>query len=369
MHRPKTPTRITRWVLAMAMVWLTSCASRQATVTPYVAGEQSTSGVVYYLPKTQLRIHFILSEEQFEPGPLVAYASRYLGESYATQPTTRYQIERVAMHAHGVPDTTQSYLIQSVETPSVEQLVALTPDGLLYSLHGKAYKPTTTDYLADYPKGVIQQEASQALPQEYALATSRAKQAEVVASRLFELRERRVELLSGQVETMPCDGPALKMVLDGLDKEIAALQALFAGRTSKRYYEEIVDVPIDDPVSQQVVARFAPQYGLVDKEDLSGAPIYISVEALNHPAPQSDAELHKLTKSTALRYIEPRRARVSLQLPERNQAIMLELSVAQWGRTAILEHKLGADKLGQLPYTIYFDLTSGSIELIELPQQ
>ncbi len=353
----------------MAMVWLTSCASRQATVTPYVAGEQSTSGVVYYLPKTQLRIHFILSEEQFEPGPLVAYASRYLGESYATQPTTRYQIERVAMHAHGVPDTTQSYLIQSVATPSVEQLVALTPDGLLYSLHGKAYKPTTTDYLADYPKGVIQQEASQALPQEYALATSRAKQAEVVASRLFELRERRVELLSGQVETMPCDGPALKMVLDGLDKEIAALQALFAGRTSKRYYEEIVDVPIDDPVSQQVVARFAPQYGLVDKEDLSGAPIYISVEALNHPAPQSDAELHKLTKSTALRYIEPRRARVSLQLPERNQAIMLELSVAQWGRTAILEHKLGADKLGQLPYTIYFDLTSGSIELIELPQQ
>ncbi len=369
MHRPKTPTRITRWVLAMAMVWLTSCASRQATVTPYVAGEQSTSGVVYYLPKTQLRIHFILSEEQFEPGPLVAYASRYLGDSYATQPTTRYQIERVAMHAHGVPDTTQSYLIQSVATPSVEQLVALTPDGLLYSLHGKAYKPTTTDYLADYPKGVIQQEASQALPQEYALATSRAKQAEVVASRLFELRERRVELLSGQVETMPCDGPALKMVLDGLDKEIAALQALFAGRTSKRYYEEIVDVPIDDPVSQQVVARFAPQYGLVDKEDLSGAPIYISVEALNHPAPQSDAELHKLTKSTALRYIEPRRARVSLQLPERNQAIMLELSVAQWGRTAILEHKLGADKLGQLPYTIYFDLTSGSIELIELPQQ
>ena len=369
MHRPKTSTRLTRWVLVMAMVWLTSCASRQATVTPYVAGEQPTSGVVYYLPKTQLRIHFIISEEQFEPGPLVAYASRYLGESYATQPTTRYQIERVAMHAYGVPDTMQSYLIQSVATPSVEQLVALTPDGLLYSLHGTAYKPSTTDYLSDYPKGVTQQEASQALPQEYALATSRAKQAEVAASRLFELRERRVELLSGQVETMPCDGPALKMVLDGLDKEIAALQALFAGRTSKRYYEEIVDVPIDDPVSRQVVARFAPQYGLVDKEDLSGAPIYIAIEALDHSTPQSDAELHKLTKSKALRYIEPGRARVSLQLPERSQAIMLDLSVAQWGRTAILEHKLGADKLGQLPYTIYFDLTSGSIELIELPQQ
>ena len=369
MHRPKTPTRLIRWAMVMAMVWLTSCASHQAIVTPYVASEQPANGVVYYLPKTQLRIHFVISEEQFEPGALVAYASRYLGESYATQPTTRYQMERVAMHAHGVPDTTQSYLIQSVATPSVEQLVALTPEGLLYSLHGKAYKPSTTDYLADYPKGITQQEASQALPQEYALATSRAKQAEVAASRLFELRERRVELLSGQVETMPCDGPALKMVLDGLDKEIAALQALFAGRTTKRYYEEIVDVPIDEPVSQQVVARFAPQYGLVDKEDLSGAPIYISVEALDHSKQQSDTELHKLIKSKALRYIEPGRARVSLQLPERSQAIMLELSVAQWGRTAILEHKLGADKLGQLPYTIYFDLTSGSIELIELPQQ
>ena len=240
MHRHKTPTRLTIWVLAMAMVWLTSCASRQATVTPYVADDQPTSGVVYYLPKTQLRIHFILSEEQFEPGALVAYASRYLGENYPTQPAKRYQIERVAMHAHGVPDTTQGFLIQSVATPSVEQLVSLTPEGLLYSLHGKAYQPTTTDYLADYPKGVTSQEASQALPQEYALATSRAKQAEVAANRLFELRERRVELLSGQVETMPCDGPALKMVLDGLDKELAALQALFAGRTTRRYYEEVV---------------------------------------------------------------------------------------------------------------------------------
>ena len=369
MYRSQILTRLTRWVLAMAMVWLTSCATRQATVTPYVAGKQTTSGVVYYLPKTQLRIHFVLSEAQFEPGALVAYASRYLGESYATQPTTRYQIERVAMHAHGVPDTTQGYLIQSVATPSVEQLAALTPEGLLYSLHGKAYQPATTDYLADYPKGVTQQEASQALPQEYALATSRAKQAEVAASRLFELRERRVELLSGQVETMPCDGPALKMVLDGLDKEIAALQALFAGRTTKRYYEEVVDIPIDEPISQQVVARFAPQYGLVDKKDLSGAPIYINVEAVKRPATQSDAELHKLTRRKSLRYIEPGRARVSLQLPERSQAITLELSVAQWGRTALLEHKLGADKLGQLPYTIYFDLTSGSIELIELPQQ
>lgn len=369
MYRSQILTRLTRWVLAMAMVWLTSCASRQATVTPYVAGKQTTSGVVYYLPKTQLRIHFVLSEAQFEPGALVAYASRYLGESYATQPTTRYQIERVAMHAHGVPDTTQGYLIQSVATPSVEQLAALTPEGLLYSLHGKAYQPATTDYLADYPKGVTQQEASQALPQEYALATSRAKQAEVAASRLFELRERRVELLSGQVETMPCDGPALKMVLDGLDKEIAALQALFAGRTTKRYYEEVVDIPIDEPISQQVVARFAPQYGLVDKKDLSGAPIYVNVEAVKRPATQSDAELHKLTRSKSLRYIEPGRARVSLQLPERSQAITLELSVAQWGHTALLEHKLGADKQGQLPYTIYFDLTSGSIELIELPQQ
>ena len=369
MYRSQILTRLTRWVLAMAMVWLTSCASRQVTVTPYVAGKQTTSGVVYYLPKTQLRIHFVLSEAQFEPGTLVAYASRYLGESYATQPTTRYQIERVAMHAHGVPDTTQGYLIQSVATPSVEQLAALTPEGLLYSLHGKAYQPATTDYLADYPKGVTQQEASQALPQEYALATSRAKQAEVAASRLFELRERRVELLSGQVETMPCDGPALKMVLDGLDKEIAALQALFAGRTTKRYYEEVVDIPIDEPISQQVVARFAPQYGLVDKKDLSGAPIYVNVEAVKRPATQIDAELHKLTRSKSLRYIEPGRARVSLQLPERSQAITLELSVAQWGRTALLEHKLGADKLGQLPYTIYFDLTSGSIELIELPQQ
>ncbi len=46
----------------------------------------------------------------------------------------------------------------------------------------------------------------------------------------------------------------------------------------------------------------------------------------------SESELHTLIKSKALRYIEPGRARVSLQLPERSQAITLEISVAQWGR-------------------------------------
>lgn len=369
MYRPKPPTRLALWVLAMTMVWLTSCASRQARVTPVWAAKMPAHGVVYQLPKTELRIHFIVSESQFAPGPLVAYASRYLGESYPSQPVTRYQIERVAMHAHGIPDTTQSYIIESVAMPSVEQLISLTPDGLLYSLHGRAYQPTTTDYLVDYPKGGTTQATSQALPQEYALATSQAKQAEVAADRLFELRERRVELLSGQVETMPCDGPALKMVLEGLDQEVAALQALFAGHTTTRYYEEVVDVPITEAVSQQVVARFAPQYGVVSKEDLSGDPIYISITELSRPAAATERELQQLDKSHALRYIEPGRARATLQLPGSQQRPTLELAVAQWGRIALLDKKLGADKKGQLPYSIYFDPTSGALELIELPQQ
>ncbi len=367
MYGRMTQVQLSHWALVMVMTiaWLTSCASRTATVTPYHAEIQPQSGIVYSLPQTQLRIHFIISEEHFEPGPLVAYASRYLGENYPSQSSTSYDIERVVMHAHGVPDTTQRYLIESVTTPSVEQLVCLTPDGLLYSLQGKAYKAPVTDYLADYPKVTASKEVSQALPQEYALATSRTKQAEVAASRLFELRERRVELLSGQVETMPCDGPALKMVLEGLDKEISALQMLFAGHKTVRYREEIIDVPLISAVKGQVIARFAPQYGLVDKRDLSGSPIRISVEELTRREHLNEKQVEQLTKSKALRYIDPGRGRISLQLPKRKQALTLELPVAQWGSTALLEHKLGADKTGRLPYTIYIDTTSGALESIE----
>lgn len=352
-------------VALFAIVWLFGCASRQVAVAPYHA-EQLIDGVVYHLPKTGVRIHLIVAQHTFTPGSLVAYAPRYLGEQYNAQAYTRYSVERAVMYAYGAADRDLSFVIPSTSRISVEQLIDLTPDGILYALNGESYTAPTHDYLSELPKQTGSADVSRALPQDYALATSRAKQAEIAAGRLFEIKERRLELLSGQVETMPCDGAALKMVIQGLDEQITAIESMFTGTKQVRYFEEILDVEISDPVKQLIIARFAPQYGVVDKEDLSGAPISIDVQEMERYLPLGEKESKALSKSSGIRYLQPGRAKITLHIPSSSLTSSVELPIAQWGRLSVLEEKMGVTKEGLLPYTIYFDPTSGAMKTVEL---
>ena len=58
---------------------------------------------------------------------------------------------------------------------------------------------------------------------------SSAKRAELAAQRIYELRQSRNDLITGQADQMPPDGEAMKLVMDQIAAQEAALTAMFIG--------------------------------------------------------------------------------------------------------------------------------------------
>lgn len=114
------------------------------------------------------------------------------------------------------------------------------------------------------------------LNEEALLAGSIQKMAECTAKLIFHLRDARMNLLAGEVEHVPSDGQAMQLTLNELNKQEEALTAEFIGKTSIHHHTEYVTLPALDE-GKHVLARFSRIDGLLDKSDLSGDPILITV--------------------------------------------------------------------------------------------
>ena len=58
-----------------------------------------------------------------------------------------------------------------------------------------------------------------AMSEEALMATSTARKAESIAKQIYRIREARLNILSGEAEHAPTDGVAMKLVLNGLNKQ------------------------------------------------------------------------------------------------------------------------------------------------------
>ena len=96
------------------------------------------------------------------------------------------------------------------------------------------------------------------------------------------MRETRTGILTGEADNIPPDGEAYKIVMKQLDNQEKALTAMFMGTEIKSsVMSKIIEiVPERKNIDKQVVARFSVKLGVVAADDLSGAPIYLSLKSL-----------------------------------------------------------------------------------------
>ncbi len=108
---------------------------------------------------------------------------------------------------------------------------------------------------------------------------SSAKRAQMAATKIYELRNFRNDIISGQADGMPSDGAAMKLALDQINTQEEALTAMFLGTEQKSVEVRTftVEVPSEGEPSRTIFARLSQSAGLVSPDDLSGAPIYVSV--------------------------------------------------------------------------------------------
>lgn len=352
--------------LLISAVMIAGAATAGAQTTQkLVASKANEYGLIYSLPRTVVDITIEAVHTERQPGEFYNYAKLKLGSNAITKPSRSVAIKSVTITPRGVADDSNRWLVQfkSGSTP----YFILDENGCPVAVNTDNVPEKDAVELpvavAASPTPLETPAAAQAVTQEMTLSSSLSKRADLAAQRIFELRENRSDLISGQADNTPPDGKSLQLALDNLSAQEAALTAMFTG-TEKTYTTVYTTTfePDSEAISNEIFARLSPVDGVVDADDLSGAPIYISLDILEQgELPVDEKGQTKTFPKDGLAYNIPGRALLTLTY-EGERIASAEIPLAQLGVTFGLDPKLFSDK--KRPSKLTLDPTTGAIKLL-----
>lgn len=355
---------------ATASIALILAIGAQAQQTQkFTATKANEYGLTYSLPVTMLDVSIEAERIDREPGEFYNYSRKYLGIDPVMKPSTEWNLKSVTVNPRGEApgDNDSRYLVRfkSGSTPCI----ILTPEGL----------PLSINYEGEYtPEGLLNEvpqpkaaeisvlhtpEARQAMTEDMLKAQSTAKRAELAAARIFELRQSRSDIISGQVDNMPADGKAMQLVLDNLARQEAALTAMFAGTETHSTVVKTIpfkpDGDIEGDNQSAIVARLSPVDGIVGKENLSGEPITLDIDILERgEAPVNEKGEELRFPKNGVPYAIPGRARISVS-SNGKKLFEQEMEIAQLGLVFGIDPSVFTDK--KAPASLRFYPSTGAI--------
>jgi hypothetical protein len=339
----------------------------QTRVTKKIAARSNDFGITYSLPKTSLIIQAEVIKTVTKAGPYYRYAEKYLGVKKAVEEdNTYYQLGKISLTGKGIPDIDNTYIAE-FKAGTTAPYAYLTEDGLLCTINAD-YEPAEEDRLPApaIPQPTATNDGSAGSPpafsEELLMAGSIARQAEVAAKQIYRIRESRLNILTGEADNLPPDGEAMKVVIRELDRQEKALTALFTGSSSQEVsYFDVTVVPYED-LEREVLFRFSERLGIVEADDLSGAPVYINLKAQERPPlPATDAAGKKDKTMKGIIYNVPGKANVEIQM-NRKSLFRGEILVAQFGYRENLAPAIFEDR--KKPVKVYFYPQTGAIKQI-----
>jgi hypothetical protein len=312
----------------------------------------------YYLPRTGVEIEFVASKTTLKAGPYYQYARKYLGTDEAiTHDSESYQLHRATIIPFGVADTQNRYQLtfKAGQTP----YIYVNTENVILSAN------TTPDDIAKEQFPAIEKDQlntidmTKALSEEILMSGSVGKMAEVAAKQIYRIRESRMDILTGEADNMPGDGESLRIIIEELDRQEAALTALFMGTKSVEYISKRINYIPESDVQKHILLRFSQHLGFLDENNLAGAPIYLSLlitEQGEYPI-DNKGNIKKVPKG-AIAYNIPGKAILSLHYNHKTIAER-QLNVAQFGVNFGLDPALLTHK--KEPSFVVFEPSTGSI--------
>ncbi|MDE5567494.1 MAG: DUF4831 family protein [Muribaculaceae bacterium] len=336
------------------------------TTQRLTATKANEYGLIYSLPRTLVDVTIEAEHTRLTPGEFYNYAGLKLGINDAIKkPLQKVTIKSVTLTPRGVADNDNRWLVQfkAGATPYIILADNNCPVAVNTDKLPAANVPDLPKPVAAAPTPLETPAAAQAVTQEMTLGSSLSKRADLAAQRIFELRESRSDLISGQADNTPPDGKSLQLALDNLAAQEAALTAMFTG-TRKTYttVSTVTFEPDSESINNEIFARLSPVDGVVDANNLSGAPIYISVDILEQGSlPVNEKGEPRTFPKGGLAYNIPGRAVISLTY-EGNTIAREEIGLSQLGVTFGLDPKLFSDK--KQPSKLLMDSATGAIILL-----
>ncbi|MDE6270138.1 MAG: DUF4831 family protein [Muribaculaceae bacterium] len=356
--------RILYTLLALAA---TAAPAVAQTTQRLSAGKATEYGLVYTLPQTALDITLEVELTETKPGEFFNYANRHLGITDAIRREGHSaRLLSATIVPRGVPDEQQQWLVQFKTGTSPFMILNAAGVPLAVNTDATAPAPAVSLPVARdaAPTPLETDAARQAVTQDMTRSSSMSKRAELAAQRIFELREMRNDLLSGNADNTPPDGKAMQLVLDNIAAQEAALTAMFAGTTSTRTVVRTISVmPDSDDFSGLVVARISALDGIVDADNLAGAPVSLAMNVTARgELPVTEKGEPKRFPKGGFAYTIPGEATFSLSYNGRSVA-SATLPMAQLGTVFGIDPNVFTDR--KAPSCAILDPTTGGILRLE----
>ena len=347
--------------MAVAASMFAASTAVAQTTQKLTANKVNEYGLIYNLPMTAFDITLEIEGEVLKPGEFYNYARIYLNADPIMAQSQSWHLKSATIVPVGVADTSEQYLVQfkSGATP----YMIIGEESIPLAVNTDEVAPPATVSLPKeqpmQPTVLERPEAAYAFSGEMLAGTSLAKRAELAAAKIFEIRDTRNEIIAGQSDNMPSDGSAMKIALDNLAQQEAALTAMFVGTRQSctrvatfRYIPAMEDETI-------VIARISALDGFVVPTDLSGDPVYVTfaITEKGELPVNEKGEVKRFPKG-GLAYRIPGKAGLTVRYDGADIASD-EFAVAQCGVVFGLDPGLFTDK--KAPAYLIFDPVTGGV--------
>ena len=258
--------------------------------------QTAEEAISYYLPKTAIHINLLIEKTTYEPGQFAPYARKYMKlDNVLLTPSTTYRILTTDMYAVAEPDSAKHFKLSLDNKHHIIKAIR-SDNGLLLAINAEAkgVKPLPT--FTPSPQKAFPNPKDY-MSQDIISATSTAKMAELTANEIYDIRDSRTQLSRGEADFMPKDGAQLKIMMTELDTQEKALLQVFAGTTRKDTTMTTLYFVPRNETDRELLFRFSKHFGLVDADDLSGTPYYISIAKTKSVDNEAEPEADKKDKN------------------------------------------------------------------------
>lgn len=332
------------------------------------AEKHNEYGLVYSLPVTALQVTVTAEKETLIAGPYAKYAKKYLANDHIiTESGEEWTLVSVDVRPYGAVDPDSRYLMQL--KPGATTFIGVAQDGMLLSINCEPSAPEEMRQ-NERPKPAqgrpTGKEYLKYVDEDFIASQSTAKQAQMLAENIMEVRDAHISLTRGTADNMPTDGRQLELMLNSLRDQEEAMTAAFTGTS----YTETVSrtytyVPEED--GTEILFRFSDFKGFCAPNDYAGAPVQIRTNITAEGAlPVDEKGVEKQLPKDAVRYCLPGNAQITIAF-DGETLYNRELEFAQFGVVFGLAPTLFSDRKAPT-YAIFNPVTGGLKEIGTLQQ-
>lgn len=263
------------FVLSLLLVF-SVLASAQTSNMQLVQGEHV---LLYSLPTTALKVVVEYEKTEQKPGIFFQYSERYLAtKQFIAEEKSTFKLLSVKVLPVPMADANRTFSVRPAAN-SLLNYINVNNQGIIQGVNLGAM-PSRVKTHAENNKQNVAKASANVLPltEEYMMAGSMAKMAEGAAKQIYRIRESRLALLTGDLEHMPADGKSFDTMLQKMNELEQQLTELFVGSVKTEVQTQEIQLLPQTAMDNNLLFRFSAFKGIVAANDLSGSPIFISVQ-------------------------------------------------------------------------------------------